>query len=52
VLLTITGMALAGPIFNTQVGLLFWFLAGALYGAGADFVRARLHRYDAYPPAA
>jgi hypothetical protein len=52
VLLTITGMALAGPIFNTQVGLLFWFLAGALYGAGADFVRARLRRYDAYPPAA
>jgi hypothetical protein len=52
VLLTITGMALAGPIFNTQVGLLFWFLAGSLYGAGADFVRLRLRRDDAYPSAA
>ena len=52
VLLTITGMALAGPIFNTQVGLLFWFLAAALYGAGGDFVRARLRRHGADPPAA
>jgi hypothetical protein len=42
VLLTIVGMAMAGPIFNTQVGVLFWFLAASLYGAGADFVRARL----------
>ena len=52
VLLTITGMALAGPIFNTQVGLLFWFLAASLYGAGTDFVRTRLRRYDAYTPSA
>jgi hypothetical protein len=52
VLLTITGMALAGPIFNTQVGLLFWFLAASLYGAGTDFVRTRLRRYDAYTPPA
>jgi hypothetical protein len=52
VLLTITGMALAGPIFNTQVGLLFWFLAAALYGAGGDCVRTRLRRYSGYQPPA
>jgi hypothetical protein len=52
VLLTMTGMGLAGPIFNTQVGLLFWFLVGALYGAGNDFVRARLRRYIRYAPGA
>jgi hypothetical protein len=28
----IVGMGFAGPIFNTQTGLLFWFLAGALHG--------------------
>jgi len=39
VLLVITGMGLAGPIFNTQVGILFWFLVASLYGAGVDVVR-------------
>jgi hypothetical protein len=52
VLLTMTGMGLAGPIFNTQVGLLFWFLVGALYGAGNDFAWARLRRYVRYAPGA
>jgi hypothetical protein len=27
------GVRLAGPVFNTQLGILFWFLASALYGA-------------------
>jgi hypothetical protein len=44
VLLTIVGMGLAGPIFNTQIGILFWFLVGSLYGAGSDFTRGRLRR--------
>ena len=29
----IVGFGWAGPVFNTQLGLLFWFLASALYGA-------------------
>ena len=29
----IAGLAMAGPIFNTQMGLLFWLIGGALYGA-------------------
>jgi hypothetical protein len=47
VLLAIVGMGLAGPIFNTQIGILFWFLVGSLYGAGSDFTRGRLRRYAA-----
>src|SRR5205823_4145606 len=31
----VIGMSLAGPVFNTQTGILFWFFAGALYGVGA-----------------
>jgi hypothetical protein len=44
VLLVITGMALASPIFNTQVGILFWFLVGALYGAGHAYLGRRGRR--------
>ena len=29
----IAGFGWAGPVFNTQLGILFWFLASALYGA-------------------
>jgi hypothetical protein len=29
----IAGMAMAGPVFNTQLGILFWALAGALHGS-------------------
>jgi hypothetical protein len=50
VLLVIIGMCLASPIFNTQVGILFWFLSGSLYGAGSDLVRRRLRRYVAPAP--
>lgn len=31
----ITGMAMAGPAFNTQLGILFWALTAGLYGAAA-----------------
>ncbi len=48
VLLAIVGMGLASPIFNTQIGILFWFLAASLYGAGGEFARRRLRRYIAY----
>ena len=47
VLLVIVGMAFAGPIFNTQVGILFWFLVASLYGAGSAFARRRRGRYSA-----
>lgn len=30
----IAGTSLAGPSFNTQLGVQFWFLAAALHGAG------------------
>jgi hypothetical protein len=33
----IVGFGWAGPVFNTQLGLLFWFLTSALYGASASF---------------
>lgn len=29
----ITGLAMAGPAFNTQLGIMFWLCVGALYGA-------------------
>ena len=31
--LTIAGLCLAGPVFNTQLGIQFWAMAGALAGA-------------------
>jgi len=31
--LTIVGLCLAGPVFNTQLGIEFWTVTGALYGA-------------------
>jgi hypothetical protein len=51
VLLAIVGMAFAGPIFNTQVGLLFWFLSSALYGAGSDLLIQRRRHLEYAPPA-
>jgi hypothetical protein len=32
-LIFIVAMAMAGPVFNTQLGILFWTLAAALHGA-------------------
>ncbi len=29
----IAGFGWAGPVFNTQLGILFWFMASAVYGA-------------------
>jgi hypothetical protein len=53
VLLAIVGMSLAGPIFNTQVGILFWFLVGSLYGAGNALVRRRVrHAVEGDDPTA
>ncbi len=31
--LFIVGMSMAGPVFNTQLGIQFWFLVAALHGA-------------------
>lgn len=36
----IFGFAWAGPAFNTQLGILFWFLASALYGAARGAFQA------------
>ena len=30
---TIFGLCFTGPMFNTQLGILFWAVTGALYGA-------------------
>ena len=35
----VIGMSFAGPVFNTQVGILFWFIVAALYGAGAGLLK-------------
>jgi hypothetical protein len=31
--LAVMGLCLTGPVFNTQLGLVFWMMTGALYGA-------------------
>lgn len=31
--LTIIGLSFAGPVFNTQLGIVFWALTGALFGS-------------------
>lgn len=38
--LIIAGTSFAGPCFNTQLGIQFWFLTAALNGAGAGLSRA------------
>jgi hypothetical protein len=41
----IAGFGWAGPVFNTQLGILFWFLASALHGADrGDRAQAVLER--------
>jgi hypothetical protein len=39
----VVGFGWAGPVFNTQLGLLFWFFTSALYGAarGVELPAAR-----------
>jgi hypothetical protein len=31
--LAVIGLCLTGPVFNTQLGVVFWMVTGALYGA-------------------
>lgn len=40
----VVGQSLAGPVFNTQLGMQFWFLAAALYGV----TNRTLPAYSAY----
>jgi hypothetical protein len=42
----IVGFGWAGPVFNTQLGLLFWFLTSALYGAARDQAYGPLYAKD------
>lgn len=34
--LLVVGQSFAGPVFNTQLGILFWFLTGALHAAATS----------------
>jgi len=43
-LVFVVGMSFAGPVFNTQVGILFWFLVSATYGAGHQLLGRRAWR--------
>jgi hypothetical protein len=36
----VLALTLAAPVFNSQLGILFWTLAGALHGAGAREVKS------------
>lgn len=38
--LIVVGISFAAPVFNTQLGIQFWFLTAALYSAGAGLKRA------------
>jgi hypothetical protein len=40
--LMVLGMSMAGPAFNTQLGIQFWFLTAALHGAASQD-RHRIH---------
>ncbi len=44
ILVFVVGMSFAGPVFNTQVGILFWFLVSATYGAGHQILGRRASR--------
>ena len=50
--LIIAGVSFAGPAFNTQLGIQFWFLAAALHGCGARFARRPPRRSWAHHDAA
>jgi hypothetical protein len=41
-MMLVVGMSFAGPVFNTQTGVLFWFMAGSLHGAGSGLLRRQL----------
>ena len=32
----VVGLSFAGPVFNTQLGIQFWFLSAAMYGVGRN----------------
>jgi hypothetical protein len=40
--LTILCLCLTGPVFNTQLGILFWAMTGGLFGA----LTGPVDRYD------
>ncbi len=44
--LTVAGLCLSGPVFNTQLGIQFWAVAGALAGAAGvrSCVKGRAQR--------
>jgi len=47
----VVGFGWAGPVFNTQLGLLFWFLTSALHGAalGTEVVPGRHGAFASSP---
>src|SRR5262245_2072385 len=40
--LILIALCMTGPVFNTQLGIMFWAITGALYGAA----RAETHRHN------
>jgi hypothetical protein len=44
--LAIIGLCLAGPVFNTQLGVVFWIMTGALYGAMESWNRSEFAETD------
>jgi len=45
--LTIVCLCLTGPVFNTQLGILFWAMTGALYGATTGQVEREADELEA-----
>jgi hypothetical protein len=45
--LTIVCLCLTGPVFNTQLGILFWALTGALFGATNGSPEREIDEYEA-----
>lgn len=45
--LTVVCLCLTGPVFNTQLGILFWAMTGALFGAATGPVENEDHELEA-----
>jgi hypothetical protein len=45
--LTIACLCLTGPVFNTQLGILFWAMTGALFGATTGPVEREREQFEA-----
>ena len=46
----VVGLSFAGPVFNTQLGIQFWFLTAALYGVNRTLLPNHSARAEKAPP--